>query len=901
MTSRLPRLVPLLVLLLFPLLAAAAPHADVQRGSSSFGAVGGTSGTAPATSRADRTALVIVTRSQRTVARRNGLAVRVGGRRGLKVRLRATMRFRGTRARGGLLRSRVVRLRSARRTVRLRLTVRGRRQLGRCRDGRVTVAAYPVRRSSRRRPLAKRSASLRRDRRRCGGGNAPGTDPDDPKPGDGGDASDVNTANADRCDFLDPSVCLYPFPNNQFTKADSSTNTGLRVSFDQLSMPRSGPDAGGENAGKPIEVDDYNVADGFSPGQALVTRVPGLDNAEAFRRTGAVPIDDPGRSFDAEQPVVVINTRTHRRHLIWAEIDSNPADPKDRTLIIRPGVNWSEGTRYVVALRNLKDAGGSTIPATKAFRLYRDRLITTKKEIEDRRPRMERLFTELDEAGIRRRDLYLTWDFTVASARNTTSRLLSIRDRAFAELGDTNLADLRVEGRAPTFTVNPDLPNLPQTADADGVRDFAPCSAGASADCEAGEDAEIARRIKGTFVIPCFLDQPGCPSGSQFAFDDGNTDVPRRIPGNTYAQRFTCQIPRVAVDGPTVIPGRPSLYGHGLFGSGQTEIEQGQLQALGQEHNFVFCATEWDGMALQDLANTFTVLGDLSRFPTLIDHVQQGFVNMLYLGRLMVHPDGFSANPEFRFDRGAGPQSVIDTRRLFYDGNSQGGIYGGTLAAIGVDHERATLGVPGMNFSTLLRRSVDFDVFAQVLYRSYPDELERPLVLGLLQMLWDRGDPNGYAQHMTDDPLPNTPRHQVLLHPAFGDHQVADVTTEVEARTIGARIHQPALSRDRYRDPPFGTLGTPFFGLTPLPAEPFAGSGLVFWDSGPARMEDGQSRGTPPPPAANLPNREGKDPHEEPRNTVAARLQKSEFLKIDGRVVDVCGGGPCYSRGYSGP
>ncbi len=712
----------------------------------------------------------------------------------------------------------------------------------------------------------------------------------------------MNTANADRCDFLDPSVCLYPFPNNEFTRPDSSTDTGIRVNFDQLSMPRSGPDSGGENAGKPIEVDDYNVADGFSPGQALITRVPGLDNPDAFRRTGAVPIDDPGRSFDPEQPVVVINTKTNQRHLIWAEIDSNPADPKDRTLIIRPGVNWSEGTRYVVALRNLKDASGNTIPATRAFRLYRDRSITTKKEIEDRRPRMERLFTELKEAGIRRRDLYLTWDFTVASARNTTARLLSIRDRAFAELGDTNLADLQVQGRAPTFTVNPDDPaNLPQTADTDGVRDFAPCSAGATPACEAGEDAEIARRIKGTFVIPCFLDQPGCPSGSQFAYDDGNTDVPRRIPGNTYAQRFTCQVPRVAVDGPAVRQGRPSLYGHGLFGSGQTEIEQGQLQTFGQEHNFVFCATEWDGMALQDVPNAFTILGDLSRFPTLIDHVQQGFVNMLYLGRLMVHPDGFSANPAFRFDRGAGPQSVIDTRRLFYDGNSQGGIYGGTLAAVAVDHERATLGVPGMNFSTLLRRSVDFDIFAQVLYRSYPDELERPLLLGLLQMLWDRGDPNGYAHHMTDNPLPNTPPHQVLLHPAFGDHQVADVTTEVEARTIGARIHQPALSRDRYREPPYGTLGNPFFGIAPLPAEPFAGSGLVFWDSGPFRMQGGTSRGTPPPPAANLPNRDGRDPHEEPRNTVAARLQKSEFLKIDGRIIDVCGGGPCYSREYSGP
>ena len=49
-------------------------------------------------------------------------------------------------------------------------------------------------------------------------------------------------------------------------------------------------------------------------------------------------------------------------------------------------------------------------------------------------------------------------------------------------------------------------------------------------------------------------------------------------------------------------------------------------------------------------------------------------------------------------------------------------------------------------------------------------------------MVWDRGEPNGYAQHMTRDPLPNTPAHRVLIEMAFGDHQVANVTTEVMAR-----------------------------------------------------------------------------------------------------------------------
>ena len=114
--------------------------------------------------------------------------------------------------------------------------------------------------------------------------------------------------------------------------------------------------------------------------------------------------------------------------------------------------------------------------------------------------------------------------------------------------------------------------------------------------------------------------------------------------------------------------------------------------------------------------------------------------------------------------------------------------------------------VPAMNYSLLLTRSVDFAPFASVLYPAYPDELTRPLLMSLIQTLWDRGDPDGYAWHMTDDPYPNTPSHTVLLHMAVGDHQVANVATEVEARTIGAKLRLPAV------DPGRSTEVEPFSG-----------------------------------------------------------------------------------------
>src|SRR6266540_5076167 len=151
------------------------------------------------------------------------------------------------------------------------------------------------------------------------------------------------------CDPLDPSACLYPWPNDHFTRADATSPTGKRLALQDDWMPRN-------RFGKPVSAAPYNWSDAFSPGNMIVTKVPGLDTPDAFRRTGAVPITDIERSFDEDQPIVVINARTLERQLIWSELDANPAAPRDLTLIIRPAVNLDEGERYIVALRNLRDA-----------------------------------------------------------------------------------------------------------------------------------------------------------------------------------------------------------------------------------------------------------------------------------------------------------------------------------------------------------------------------------------------------------------------------------------------------------------------------------------------------------------------------------------------------------------
>jgi hypothetical protein len=198
----------------------------------------------------------------------------------------------------------------------------------------------------------------------------------------------------------------------------------------------------------------------------------------------------------------------------------------------------------------------------------------------------------------------------------------------------------------------------------------------------------------------------------------------------------------------------------------------------------------------------------------------------------------------------------------------------------------------------LLPRSVDFDPFAQVFYPSYPNETARPLILSLIQMLWDRGEPNGYAHRMTDDPLPDTPRHQALLNVAFGDHQVTIYQADVMARTIGAAAHRPVLYPGRWPDTDV------LWGVPSIRHYPYTGSAIYYWDAGPVRedpLNPGTQIGTEPPPYENVPNRSGQDPHGAPRATPAEQQLVSDFF--DGAILqrDDCGGGPCYSVGFSGP
>jgi hypothetical protein len=332
---------------------------------------------------------------------------------------------------------------------------------------------------------------------------------------------------------------------------------------------------------------------------------------------------------------------------------------------------------------------------------------------------------------------------------------------------------------------------------------------------------------------------------------------------------FQCEISRTALYDRS----RPMLYGHGLLGD-RTEVDGGSTVRL-RERGWSPCAVDWWGMSFADLPNVVLTLSDVSGFASMVDRMQQGFLNFLYLGRALVHPDGLTADPAFH---GPDGEPLVRAGELAYDGNSQGGIMGGALTALAPDYHRAVLGVPGMTYSTLLNRSVDWEGEYAVVYETtYLDPIDRQLGYALIQMLWDRGEAAGYAHHMTGDPLPGTPDHEVFLQAAFADHQVANVAAEVMGRTVGAALAVPAPLLHWSTDPTFG------FRTVSGDVED-VGSILLYWFSA--------GTGLTTPPNGNVPPTTGDDPHGAPRNHGPATDQIVEWL-LHGRLRDVCAGGPC--------
>ena len=637
--------------------------------------------------------------------------------------------------------------------------------------------------------------------------------PDDlHQPGDGPADVGVPVPQTPTCDDLEPKHCLLPWPSSLYLAPDPTRVTGVTLTFGAESLPKN-------NHGVPIDPAPWRRLDGYGTATTIVTYFPNLDRSKLAGE------DTIERSLEADHQSLLLEVgadgkTTRVPH--WLEIDGRAVSgTDDQVLLLRPARLLKPATRYVVGFRKLTQSDGTGTKRSVLFQAYVDG------KGDARQARMNDVFAILASAGAPTSELTLAWDFNTASDAALHGTMIEMRDKALAAVGP--------EG--PKLTVKHVVEHTLE------------------------ENEHIAFEVSGTFKAPLFLKtEQTVIETKAWRF---NQDASGKLVQDGYRDEpFWVRVPRSALDGK---PHGLFMHGHGQNGSGD-QVRADNISRVCNEHHFITYATDLRGMSEEDVENILALILDLSHFYWLADRLHQGVVNHVLLNLAM---EKQLPKLDALTSRGV----VVNTAEHYYQGISQGGIYGPTIVALSPYIQRGHFGVPGSNYSLLLSRSKNFDAFYTLLDIAYPDRIDQALSLVLIHGLWEQSDSASWYRRLALDPLPGEPVNQVLLAPAKGDHQVAVVSNEIVARSgVGVSL-LAHYATDRK-----------VFGVTEAPY-PHTGSGMVLYDFG-----------NPwPPPGSNLPPTTVDvlgDPHGRPRQLKSHNQQMVHFWRT-GEIIDVCGGDGC--------
>ena len=620
------------------------------------------------------------------------------------------------------------------------------------------------------------------------------------------DKLDVTVDNAD-CENINPNHCLMPWPSSRYLADDAAMPTGRHIELPAASMPAN-------QWGEQVEVDSYRRYDGFSPMTSMITVFAGQIDDSNLPAENQLP-----DSLLPTSPTVLLDAVTGERVGHFSELNKwDGTDLERQAFYVRPAVRLKENHRYIVAIRDLKKVDGSAVAPSDYFRALRDNLSTELAELEARRPLFEDIFGKLEGAGIDRKTLIEAWDFHTASGQAGWQDLLHMRDDANTRVG--------TGGVGCTVTkIEEDYGN-----------------------------AEIFRRVHGTFTVPLYVEND--QTGARLV---RGADGKPMFNGMAEAP-FQVTIPysvKTRIEGGGT-GARLLTYGHGLMGE-RHEVHSSAQRKFMDRFEIVGLATDWWGMSEPDVNTVAAALGQLGDFPKVAERLTQGMLNTLLVTRTIA--GACASNAAFQING----QTVFDPTEKYFLGISQGSIFGTTVAALSQDIDRFILNVGGMSYPIMIIRSVDFPDYNKVIQAWYPHKLDTDLLMVMIASHWDLSEPATYAPHIIKDPLPNTPVKKVLYTIGRYDAQVPNISSDIAARTMGLKALRPAVYEPWQVE------------MVDAPTD----SAYVIYDVGAA-----------PVPLGSQAAAEDNVAHGGVRRNEAAQLQMDAFMAKDGTIRHFCNG-PC--------
>ena len=575
------------------------------------------------------------------------------------------------------------------------------------------------------------------------------------------------------CNPISTDDCFLPYPSFYYLTPDPSTATGWRVDYPSGVLPAT-------SSGIALNPAPFNTEDGFSPASQILVYF-----AQGVTPTSLPSQNDLAASTLTTSPIQIINFTTGTRVPLFAEVDANAPSVQQQGLIIRPMIRLNTSTHYVVVILNtVKDLNGSPLKPPVPFVYLRDGTPTNNSIVESIRPHYAQLFTFLTSQGINKNDIVLAWDFTTASDKFLTSHLLSMRDQALAKITTTGIPY--------SFST---------------ITTFTPAT-----------NPYLYKELIGEFTAPTFLDSNG------YLVTNSTTGLPQYVDQAPYP--LVVHIPACITDTTTKFPIPIMIYGHGLFGSAQGEMDSSYQESLINQLCMVQIGTDWIGLSVNDVGNAAIAISNFNKLGLITDKIQQAQINVVVMAKLAL--GALQNDQELQYNG----QPIIG-KTIYYYGISDGGIQGATFMSIDPDIIRGVLGVAGSTWSLMIQRNPEYNILEPIMAGAYPNALDRMKLLSLSQYDWDFADPITFAPHTIMDPLPNTPQKQILIQAGINDSEVSNLATNLLARTMGLIGLQ--------------TLPVPVYGITettgPLP------SALTYWTN----LSYGGQACTYIPPSTNQP------------------------------------------------
>ena len=136
------------------------------------------------------------------------------------------------------------------------------------------------------------------------------------------------------------------------------------------------------------------------------------------------------------------------------------------------------------------------MPESAGFVALRDNRPSNNEVLESHRPAYEQLFTTLENYGFARDNLFVAWDFAVASREHILKPVQSMRDQALAYVDDNGFS-YQIE------------------------------------EIDRDPNANMSTIVKGTFDVPCFL-----TDSNELVYDEAGTPIMQGMCAYPFSIRF---------------------------------------------------------------------------------------------------------------------------------------------------------------------------------------------------------------------------------------------------------------------------------------------------------------------------------------------------------------------------